>query len=101
MAEPTSPPIRVVTAPNTEFEVELPGTPASGYVWRLAQCPKEIEEMGEAFRPKGPETVVGGGGHQVFRLRASSKGRFDLAFESKRAWEKEPADSRRVEIQVQ
>jgi predicted secreted protein len=78
------------------FRVELKSTPTTGYQWQPADLPDGVELVGSDFVPGG--TAPGQGGTQRFQLRASRPGRYQVAFELKRAWETDPAGTHTFEV---
>ena len=84
---------------DTPFDVELGSAPTTGYAWELKSLPEGVELLGSDFSLP-PNAAVGDGGTQVFHLRTSRPGRFELPFVLKRRWEIEPIDSRTIEVEA-
>jgi hypothetical protein len=54
--------------------------------------------LSREFTARGQD--LGAAGVQVFRLRAPQPWRYRLRFELKRRWEREPADTHTLELEV-
>ena len=71
--------------------VTLESNPSTGYRWEQAENPESIlKQMGEAeFKPSetGEPPLIGAGGWEIFRFRASSAGQMTLQLVYHRPWE--------------
>ena len=95
------PRLEIRSSPGT-VEVELPETPSTGYVWRLAGAPASVREAGRDYRDAGAaaEPVAGGSGLRVFRLEVGERGRHELEFLLQRPWEEAALERRIVTLVV-
>jgi predicted secreted protein len=80
------------------FDVELGSAPTTGYAWELLSLPVGIELLGSDFSLP-PGAAIGDGGVQVFHLRTSRAGHFELRFVLKRRWQTQPIQERIVEVE--
>ena len=80
------------------FAVELDEPASAGYNWTPVAVPPGIQLEGAEVTPG--EATWGGARRHVFRFVASQAGRYQLDFELKRPWEGQPAEGRRVQVQV-
>jgi predicted secreted protein len=80
------------------FDVELGSAPTTGYAWELLSLPAGLELLGSDFSLPAA-AAIGDGGVQVFHLRASRAGHFELRFVLKRRWQTQPIQERIVEIE--
>ncbi|MDM0075641.1 protease inhibitor I42 family protein [Variovorax sp. J2P1-59] len=88
---------KLTVAVGTPFDVELGATPSTGYIWELPSPPDGVQLLGSDFRQ--PATAaIGDGGTQVFHLRASAAGHFELSFQLKRRWETTPIETQVIEV---
>ena len=79
--------------------LRLPEDPGTGYRWRIVLIDGLALED-EAFLP--PDRVTAGAArHRAFTVRPTRPGTAHLSVERRRVWERRPAESRHVEIQVQ
>jgi predicted secreted protein len=84
-------------AHGVPFEVTLGSAPSTGYQWQLPVLPAGVELVGSDFRAP-PRAAIGDGGTQVFHLRTTASGRFELHFELKRRWEQQPVQTQVIEV---
>jgi predicted secreted protein len=80
------------------FEIKLPGIPATGYAWELAQGSESpgLIALQDVRWEEGQDKVAGSPNFQIFRLKALSEGRTRLVFQLRRAWEKNTAKEERI-----
>jgi predicted secreted protein len=91
-------PDSVSVAVEQEFEIRLPGSPATGYVWEPDSLPEGIELSGSDSVAPGPSSRPGDTGTQVFRFRSREPGESTIGFVLKRPWESEVADRHEVVV---
>jgi predicted secreted protein len=86
---------------SEDFEVQLPGAPATGYTWQLVSYPAQIQPLSSAYdqQVEGPP-AVGDPGTQRFRFRALEPGSYDVAFVLQRPWESVPLQARTIHVHV-
>jgi inhibitor of cysteine peptidase len=106
---PTPPP-RVVTdaeagpvalARSQALEVRLPLNAGTGYAWRLDQeAPSWILAGGSSHDVAAQPGLPGGPVTRVYAWQGAGRGRTDLSFTFKRAWEPDNARDRKVVFQV-
>ena len=84
-------------AVSAEFELELGAPATAGYVWSLPDVPVGVVQLGSHFK-SAASAAPGDASRQVFRLRATQPGRFDLDFQLKRPWETTVSETRRVTV---
>jgi predicted secreted protein len=87
----------LIVSIGVPFDVELTGTPTTGYIWELAATPASVELLGSDFKQR-PGAAIGDGGTQIFHLRAGAPGRFNLSFQLKRRWESAPIETKEIEV---
>jgi predicted secreted protein len=66
-----------------EAVLSLAESPSTGYRWRLADVPPEVEVVSSTFNPPDPGRP-GQGGSRQFTLRVRSAGEYVLTAESAR-----------------
>ena len=81
-----------------QFAIALTGNPTTGYEWQASVDARYIESGTREFEPGGE--APGAGGREVFRFRARQAGETEIAFEYRRAWEREPVDVRRLRLLI-
>lgn len=87
----------ITAAPGTEIVLRLPGAPATGFTWEPRSVSPGIELVGRSYEPDDRNSV-GGPGTQIFRVRITAGGTYDLVFELKRPWEGLPVQTRAFHI---
>jgi predicted secreted protein len=84
-------------AVGIEFEVELAAPATAGYVWSLRSPPTGLLLVANHFK-HAATAAPGDSSRQVFQLRATQAGRFELQFELKRPWEPVANEARQIVI---
>jgi predicted secreted protein len=83
---------------DTPFDVELGSAPTTGYAWELRSLPEGVELLGSDFSLPA-DAAPGDGGVQVFHVRTTRPGHFELPFVLKRRWESEGIEARVIEVE--
>jgi predicted secreted protein/endonuclease/exonuclease/phosphatase family metal-dependent hydrolase len=77
----------VSVAVGGEFTVDLASNPSTGYAWVLAESlPSWLEQVEKTYTATNPG-VIGGGGTDHWKFRATGAGSANLTFQYKRSWE--------------
>ncbi|MFC2037087.1 protease inhibitor I42 family protein [Chloroflexota bacterium] len=66
------------------FSLRLASHPTTGYTWEAEVDPQYLELLGQAFEPGGE--AIGGGGQELFHLRAQKAGETEIALAYHRPW---------------
>jgi len=82
--------------PGEAFTLALPGNPTTGYTRDAIVSSEELELVGHDYRPEG--TALGGGGHELFTLRARAAGTFEIGFTYRRPWGGPVRATRRIHV---
>ena len=82
--------------------VELPSNPTTGYSWANRSAEKAVvEQVGTMeYMRDSPEGLVGVGGMEIWRFRATKPGRQNLLLGYARPWEKDLAPVKTVSFMV-
>src|SRR5579862_9463919 len=80
------------------FDVEF-SAPDAGHEWRLVEPPPGIELLSRIFR-RTSEDATGDAFRQLFHLRATAAGRYELAFRLGRRSEGTPVQAEVVVIEA-
>jgi len=89
--------IRFVQA-EQRFVIDLEALPGAGYMWGISQQPVELELLKQEV--VSISKAIGGPSTQRFTLVAHQSGNYDLVFELKRKWEKDPVKTSEFSIQA-
>jgi predicted secreted protein len=81
------------------FELKLGSAPSTGYLWEPLPAPAGLR-VTELAMKQAADPSPGDGGQQVFQVLAEQPGRYVLEFQYKRRWEREPIETRRIEIEL-
>jgi predicted secreted protein len=84
-----------------KFEIRLQSVPSTGYILQVGVLPEQLELLDSTFEPGGPGNPRPGAPvTQIFRFRALKAGHAQITFESRRSWEKTPASTSGVEVEI-
>ena len=93
----------ITVAVGEIFDVELPSNITTGYGWNYrSECEPVVEQVGKrAYVPRSASFgMVGVGGTEIWRFRATKSGRQSLQLDYARSWEKGAAPARTVIFNV-
>ena len=93
----------VAVAVGQVLIVKLPSNPTTGYSWSLPSGaePAILKKAGEpAFTRESPFGIIGAGGTEIWRFRATKAGRQTLRLDYARPWEKDVAPVQTVSFDV-
>ena len=87
------------------FEIRLDSNPSTGYQWQIVEglsgsCLELIDETYEPAANTSGQERVGGGGTQVWRMKAACKEKTVLKLVYKRSWENEPVKVKYFKVSV-
>jgi len=90
---------------NDTVEIKLVSNPTTGYGWFLGDSADSsiVSVDGPEFiESEKEENMVGAGGHEVFVIKAVSKGKASIILNYERPWEEEePVDTFKVTVKVE
>ncbi|MFY7865833.1 protease inhibitor I42 family protein [Roseateles sp.] len=81
------------------FELKLGSAPSTGYLWEPLTPPAGLR-VSELAMEQVAAPSPGDGGQQVFQVLADKPGHYVLAFQYKRRWEREPIETRVIELDL-
>jgi len=100
----------IQTEVNGVFSVELESNPTTGYGWQAEFSKDFLELIQNIYLPKqrevggeaGNESLVGGGGKEVFEFKAFQTGKTEIIFSYLRPWEQgiEPIKQEIYEVEI-
>jgi predicted secreted protein len=85
-----NPKLDYIIKKNAVIEIKLDSNPTTGYSWKLSknQANNIVNLIDEIYVPTKVESgIVGSGGNQIFKFKATKRGLGSLAFEYCRPWE--------------
>lgn len=89
----------IQVAAGETFAVALASNPTTGYTWQVGVDQQHLELINQTFTPKGEG--VGAGGQEVFTFRARADGKTGIACEYRRPWDKEPRETKRIQVVIE
>ena len=87
--------VRLVQA-GQDFSIDLEAMPGAGYMWEIVRQPDELNLISQEVVDIAKE--IGGNSTQRFTFLAQKPGNYDLIFQLKRKWEKDPVRISRFSI---
>lgn len=94
-------PVMHMRASGGSVRIELPETPTSGYRWELATDDPAITVVESPFAQSQGGRMAGAAGIRTFVVSIKRRGKFQLDFVLRRAWEPNALERRSVEIDAQ
>jgi inhibitor of cysteine peptidase len=88
----------IPVAVGETFAVALEGNPSTGYTWQADVDARYLEQIAQEFEPAG--VGVGAAGHEVCRFRALRAGKTRIALVYQRPWDREPRDTKQLEVVI-
>jgi inhibitor of cysteine peptidase len=90
---------KIVAPVGESFTIELEGNPTTGYEWELEFDNDKLKLMDRQYQPPDAN-AVGGGGKEQFKLKAIKKGDTVIRAIYKRAWERDPIEEKKFNVQL-
>lgn len=86
---------------DIRYEVfrDLNNVDYAGYEWRCKAPSPGLTLLGQDVRPAS--SMAGAPAEHIFRFRAEAAGKFVLHFIYGRAWEKQPQETKSIDVQVE
>lgn len=89
--------------PGQTIIISLASNPTTGFSWSLSDNwdKKVLSAIGEEYLSQGQPSLVGQGGHQIFKFKALQKGKTELNLVYARPWESvQPANKFNIKLLV-
>jgi predicted secreted protein len=90
---------KIVVPVGESFTIELEGNPTTGYEWELQFDNDKLKLTDQQYQPPGAN-AIGGGGKEQFILKAIKKGNTVIRAVYKRAWESDPIEEKKFDVQI-